>query len=176
MDGPTVDTLQPSDFVTTWRQVMQDPVAFFATMPETGGLGEPMRFLATCAACDAAGTFLVTWSITATILAVLTLLVGSVLLAAALTLVTQHIFDGPAGFEPVFRAVAYGSAPSVAFWFPWLAAIACVYAWYLHVRGIERVQGLDAGRATLATAVAWIGLWFVVRGLAGAPLGWIGTC
>jgi len=170
MDEPVIDTIGTSDFVTTWRQVMQDPVGFFATMPESGGLGDPMRFLATCAAIDAAGTFLVTWSIGATIGAVVTLLVGSVLLAAALTLVTQHLFDGPAGFEPVFRAVAYGLAPSVAFWLPWLAAIPCVYAWYLHVRGIERVQNLDAPRATLATAVGWVGIWFVIRGLTGAPL------
>jgi hypothetical protein len=145
MDGPTVDTVETRDFVTTWREVMQDPVRFFATMPETGGLGEPMRFLATCAALDAAGTFLVTWSIWAAIAVVVTLLIGSILLATALTLVTQHLFDGPAGFEPVFRVVAYGSAPSVAFWLPWVAAIACVYAWYLHVRGLERVQSLDAG-------------------------------
>ena len=175
MDDLPVETFGTSDFVTTWRQVMQDPVGFFATMPETGGLGDPMRFLGTCAAIDAAGTFLVTWSIGAAIVAAVTLLVGSFLLAAALTLVTQHLFDGPAGFEPVFRAVAFGSAPSVAFWLPWLAAIACVYAWYLQVRGIERVQNLDTPRATLATAVAWVALWFVIHGLAGATPGWIGT-
>jgi len=163
MDTPAADTFGTGDFVTTWRQVVQDPVGFFATMPETGGLAEPMRFLATCAAIDAAGAFLVSWSIAYALWALLALLVGSVLLAAALTLVTQHLFDGRAGFEPVFRAVAYGLAPAVAFWVPLLGSIACVYAWYLHVRGIERVQNLDAARATLATTVAWVGMWFVVR-------------
>jgi hypothetical protein len=175
MDVPETTVVPPSDFVTIWREVMTDPVRFFATMPEAGGLGEPLRFLSLCAAVDAAGTFLVSWSLAATIAVFVGLLVGSFVLASVLTLVTQHLFEGRAGFEPVFRAVAYGSAPAVAFWVPFVAAIACLYAWYLHVRGIERVQALDAMRATVATAVAWVGVWIVVRGLAGYPVGWIGT-
>lgn len=175
MDAPTVETIGPTDFVSTWRQVVTAPVAFFALMPETGGLGEPLRFLAICAAVDAAGTLLVTWSLFAAIGTFLGLIVGSFLLATILTLVTQHLFEGRAGFEPVFRVVAYGSAPAVAFWLPWLAALACLYAWYLHVRGVERVQGLDVSRAVLATTVAWVAVWIVVRGLAGYPPGWIGT-
>jgi hypothetical protein len=176
MDAPETYTVSTTDFVTTWRQVMQDPVGFFGTMPENGGLADPLRFLAICAAVDAAGTFVVSWgSVTAALLAFVGLLLGSFLLAAAITLVTQHLFEGRAGFEPCFRAVAYGSAPAVAFWVPFVAGIALVYAWYLQVRGIERVQSLDVLRATAATTVAWIALWIVVRGLAGYPLGWIGT-
>jgi hypothetical protein len=164
------------DWVTTWRQVVQDPVGFFATMPEAGGLGDPLRFLAICAAIDAAGTFVVTWgSVVAAVRVFLAVIVGAFLVATALTLVTQQLFEGRAGFEPVFRVVAYGFAPAVAFWVPWLAAIPCLYAWYLHVRGIERVQALDAMRATVATTVAWAAVWIVVRGLQGYPVGWLGT-
>lgn len=175
MDAPAIDTSGPDDFVTTWRRVMSDPAGFFADMPETGGLADPLRFLALCAAIDAAGTLLVTWSLVAAIGAFVVLVLGSFALAAVLTLVTQHLFEGRAGFEPVFRVVAYGSAPAVGFWLPWVAAVACVYAWFLHVRGIERVQGLDGARAVLATTVAWVGVWIVARGLAGEPIGWIGT-
>jgi hypothetical protein len=168
--------VSPPDFVTTWRQVVQDPVGFFASMPESGGLGDPLRFLAICAAIDAVGTLVVSWGSVVTAIAVfLGLVVGSFLVAAALTLVTQHLFEGRAGFEPVFRVVAYASAPAVAFWVPWLAAIPCLYAWYLQVRGIERVQSLDALRATVATTIAWVAVWLVVRGLAGYPIGWLGT-
>jgi hypothetical protein len=168
--------VSPPDFVTTWRQVVQDPAGFFAAMPESGGLGEPLRFLAICAAVDAVGTFVVSWgSVYAALAAFVGIVLGSFLVAGALTLVTQQLFEGRAGFEPVFRVVAYGSAPAVAFWLPWLAAIPCLYAWYLHVRGIERVQGLDALRATVATTVAWVAVWLVVRGLAGHPIGWLGT-
>ena len=175
MEGTPTSFAPPPDFVTTWRQVVEDPGAFFATMPETGGLGEPMRFLAICAALDGAGTLLVSLSFWHALGAFIGIIVGSALLAAALTLVTQNLFEGRQGFEPVFRVVAYGSAPAVGFWVPWLATIPCVYAWYLHVRGIERVQGLDATRAVVATTVAWAATWIVVRGLSGASLGWIGT-
>lgn len=174
-DVPPTTIAAPTDFVTIWRQVVEDPVGFFALMPEAGGLGEPLRFLALCAALDAAGTFLVSWSVWATIWAFLAVVLGSALLATALTLVTQHLFEGRQGFEPVFRAVAYGSAPAVGFWIPWLGTVPCLYAWYLQVRGVERVQELDATRAVIATTLAWAAVWLVVRGLAGAPVGWIGT-
>jgi hypothetical protein len=174
-DVPTTSVAAPTDFVTTWRQVVEDPTGFFATMPEAGGLGDPMRFLVTCAALDAAGTFLVTWSFWYALGTFIALVGGSILLATALTLVTQHLFEGPAGFEPVLRVVAYGSAPAVAFWLPWLAALPCAYSWYLHVRGIERVQGLEPMRAAVATVLAWAAMWLLFRGLSGEPLGWIGT-
>jgi len=59
MDAPATETYATNDFVTTWRNVVQDPAGFFATMPETGGLGAPLRFVVLCAAINAAGTFLV---------------------------------------------------------------------------------------------------------------------
>ena len=96
---------------------------------------------------------------------------GMVVIAAVMTLVTQHLFEGRAGFEPVFRAVAYGAAPSAAFWVPVLGAVAALYACFLHVRGIERVQGLDAVRAILATAIAWVATILVVGGF---PVRWFG--
>ena len=174
MDAPETDTYATNDFVTTWRNVVQDPVGFFATMPESGGLGEPLRFVVLCAAINAAGTFIVHWSISYALWAFVVLVAGTFLVAAALTLVTQQLFEGRAGFEPVFRAVAYGAAPSVAFWVPLVGVLARLYTWFLHVRGMERVQGLDAVRATLAVTVAWVAVWLVAREVGGAPLGWLG--
>jgi hypothetical protein len=171
---PEVEPSPPADFVTTWQQVVSDPRAFFAAMPETGGLGDPMRFLVTCASVNAAGAYLVSWSLPVAIGAFLGVVVGSFLLAAVLTLASQQLFEGSAGFEPVFRAVAYGSAPAVAFWVPWLAAIPCVYAWYLHTRGIERVQGFEPTRAVLTTIIGWAAVWALAHGLTGS-VGWIGT-
>jgi hypothetical protein len=162
----------PTDFATTWQEVMRDPRGFFAVMPEAGGLAEPMTFLAMCAGLDAAGTLIVTWSVGAAIGAFAGVIVGAFILAAALTLVTQQLFEGHQGFEPIFRVVAYGSAPAVAFWVPRLAAIPICYAWYLQVRGVERVQGFDPGRASLATAIAWAAVWVIGLGLCGAPLGY----
>ena len=172
MDAPAAET-GPTDFVTTWRQVVVDPAGFVASMPETGGLGDPLRFVGIVAGLDAVGT-LVTAPLSPwrAVLVLAAVPIGAVLLATVLTLVTQHLFEGRAGFEPVFRAVAYGSAPAAGYWIPILGPIACGYAWYLQVRGIERVQNLDAARAVLATLVAWAGLWLVCRGLTAPPIGW----
>ena len=175
MDAPDAGAVTPTDYITAWRQVMQQPDAFFATMPETGGLGAPLGVLASCAALDAAGMLVVSQSFGMAVGTFVGLLIGTFVLAAALTLTSQHVVGGRAGFEPVFRVVAYGSAPAVFFWVPRVAVLACLYAFSLHVRGIERVQTLDPGRAALATVLAWVALWLVVRGLGGAPLGWIGT-
>ena len=174
MDGPIGEPVA-SDFVTIWRTVMQDPIGFFATMPEQGGLADPSRFLLTCAALNAAGAFLVSWSPFQALGVFVVLIVGTYALTAAITLVAQQLLDGRAGFEPVFRAVAYGSAPAAFFWVPFLASVPVLYAWYLQVRGIERVQSLDAGRAALATTLGWIAVWLVVRGVSCEGLAWIGT-
>ena len=177
MDAPAPDpsatTVGGTDFVSTWRQVVTNPAAFFATMPETGGLGEPLRFLAIVTGCDAVGTLLASplapWR---AVLVLVALPLGSILAAAVLTLVTQHLFAARAGFEPVFRAVAYGSAPGVLYWVPFVGQVACGYAWYLQVRGLGRVQNLDPVPATLATLVVWAGMWLLCRSLAAPPIGW----
>jgi hypothetical protein len=161
-----------TDFVTTWRQVTEDPAGFFATMPPTGGLAEPMRFLALVAALDAAGSFVVCWSPWRAAAVFVGLLVGVVLVAAVATLVAQNLFDGAAGFEPMLRATAYGSAPGVLYGIPLLGALACAYAWYLQVRGIERVQGLDATKAAVTALAAWGAVWLFARGLPAPPVGW----
>lgn len=172
MDAPTTDA-SATDFVTTWRQVVNDPAGFFATMPETGGLGDPLRFVAIVAGLDAAGALVTSpfhpWR---AVLVLAALPLGCLLVATVLTLVTQHLFDGRAGFEPVFRAVAYGSAPAVVYAIPLVGQIACGYAWYLQVRGIERVQSLQALPAVVATLVAWAGVWLLGQCLAAPPIGW----
>ena len=35
MEMPASPEPRPSDLIGTWRRVMQDPVGFFADMPET---------------------------------------------------------------------------------------------------------------------------------------------
>lgn len=177
MDAPEPDpgatAAASTDFVSTWRQVVTSPAGFFAAMPETGGLGDPLRFLTIVAGCDAVGTLLASplapWR---AVLVLAAVPLGSLLVAAVLTLVTQHLFAARAGFEPVFRAVAYGSAPAVAYWVPFVGQIACGYAWYLQVRGLARVQNLDLVPATLATLVVWAGIWLLCRPLAAPPIGW----
>jgi hypothetical protein len=146
----------PSDgpsFADTWRSVMSDPRTFFASMPTTGGLNEPLAFLAICAAIDAAGVLLVSWSVFATIGAFLWVVVAGFVIAGILTVVTQQLFGGREGFEPIFRVVAYAMAPAVFFWLPRLSVLAWIYSWFLQVRGVERVQGFEPANAVLSVAV-----------------------
>src|SRR5581483_8513997 len=128
-------------FAATWQRVVTDPRGFFAEMPETGGLRDPAVFLAICAA-----------------------------LAGLLVLVAQHLLDGHAGFEPTFRAAAYGAAPVVLAWVPRLGVLALVWAAYLTVCGVERVQQLDRPRAALAVLIAVAVLAGIAAALAGRPM------
>jgi hypothetical protein len=166
MSTPTFDPqAAAAGFGTTWRRVITEPRAFFATMPATGGLAEPLGFLAACAALNALGMLLVTFSPAAFVTTLLGEIVWAFALAAVVTLAAQHLFDGPSGFEGVFRAVAYAAAATVFAWVPRIGVVALVYTWYLAVRGVERVEGFDATRAVLTVAIGVV----VVR-LLGAAL------
>ncbi len=168
MATPPIDTQAAgAGFGTTWRRVITEPRAFFATMPTTGGLGEPLGFVAACAALNALGALVVTFSPAAFVGTLVWELAWAFALATALTLIAQQLFDGPRGFEPVFRAVAYAAAPTVFAWIPRVGMLALVWTWYLAVRGIERVQGFDALRAVASVAVGVV----VVRLVGTALLG-----
>ncbi len=140
-------------FADTFRRVITDPRGFFAGMPLAGGLGEPLTFLAIVLGIDGVGHLLTGWGMWGSLGLFATGVVRAFVLAAVLTLVAQHLFDGPAGFEPTFRAVAYASAPAVLFWLPHLGVLAMLYACFLLIRGIERVQSFDATRAVLTLLV-----------------------
>jgi hypothetical protein len=140
-------------FVDTWRRVMADPRGFFGDMAQVGGLQEPLMFLVGVAALNALGTLLLGWSLGGAIAAFVWLIVGAFVSAAVLTLVAQHLFGGRAGFEPIFRVVAYAAAPAVFLWLPLLWVFALLYCWYLEVRGIERVNEFEATPAVLTVTI-----------------------
>src|SRR5262245_51303376 len=131
-------------FGSTWKRVITDPHGFFADMPQAGGLQEPLVFLAICAAVNAVGHMLVGMNLSVLLRALAGEVVWAFIFAALLVLIAQHLFDGRAGFEPAFRAVAYAAAPTVLAWVPRLGIVAMIYCWYLTVRGLERVQEFDA--------------------------------
>jgi hypothetical protein len=146
-------------FPTTWRRVVTDPRAFFAEMPETGGLGEPALFLALCAVINALGHLLTGWGLAGFVGVLVLQLVGAVVLAAVIVLVAQNLFEGRAGFEPTFRVVAYAWAPRVILWIPYLGVLGWLYSAYLMIRGVEHVHRIDATRALLTVATGLAVLW-----------------
>ena len=132
---------------------MTEPRAFFAEMPQVGGLRDPLIFLAICAALNALGVLVWHRSLTGAVWAVLWMTLQGVALAGVSTLVAQQLFDGPAGFEPMLRVVAYAAAPLAVVWLPGVGVLAQVYAWYLAIRGFEATQRLDTPRAVMTVAI-----------------------
>ena len=157
-------------FPATWRRIVTDPHGFFADMPETGGLGQPLSFLAICAAANAVGQLIVGGGLRGLVLALVGQLIGAVLAAALFVLVAQNLFEGRAGFEPTFRVVAYAAAPLVVLWVPILGVVAWLYRAYLMLRGVERVQALDTTRALLTVLVALGVLWVLGAVRPGGPV------
>lgn len=142
----------------TWTHVVTDPSGFYAKMPETGGLGHPAAFLAACAAINAAGHLVFGGGFRALVAVFLTQVIATFVLAIVAVLVAQHLFQGRAGFEATFRALAYAAAPTIVLWFPVLGAVALLYAAYLAVRGLERVHAFDTTRAVLTLLIAVVAI------------------
>ena len=156
-------------FPALWQRVVTAPHGFFADMPQTGGLGEPTIFLALCAAINAAGRLLFAAGVRGLIASFVGQMVAAFVLAALLVLVAQNLFEGRGGYEPTFRVVAYAWAPLVVAWLPGVGSLALVYAGYLMLRGVERVQAQDTTRAALTLVIAVAVLWVLAQ--AGRPIG-----
>jgi hypothetical protein len=161
MAGETDTRLTFDGFAPTWRRVMTDPDGFFAEMATVGGLRDPALFLVACAAVNALGHLLTGWGLPGMVRIFVAQVVAAFVGAAILVVVAQNLFDGRAGFEPTFRVVAYAAAPRVFLWVPILGPLALVYSAYLIVRGLERVQAIDAARAVLTVLVAVAVLWLL---------------
>ncbi len=173
MEGPDLQArpVLPA-FVETWRRVITDPHGFFVDMPEAGGLGDPLGFLALCAAVNAVGHLLLGAGAPGAAAVFAGSVVAAFVGAALLVLVAQHLFHGRAGFEPTFRVVAYSAAPSVVDWVPVVGWIARLYRLYLVVRGLERVQGLDTRSAVLTIVVTWAVVVISALGFMGPWRAW----
>ncbi len=156
-------------FPALWQRVVTAPHGFFADMPLTGGLGEPTLFLALCAAIDAVGHLILGAGVAGMIASFVGQMIAAFVLAALLVLVAQHLFEGRGGYEPTFRVVAYAWAPLVVAWLPGVGSLALVYAAYLMLRGLERVQAQDTTRAALTLVISLAILWILAR--AGRPIG-----
>jgi len=158
------------EFPSLWQRVVTDPLGFFATMPETGGLAAPTVFLAICAAINAIGHLLFLVGLLGMVGIFFWQVVAAFVIAAFFVLIAQNLFAGRGGFEGTFRVVAYAWAPLVVAWAPVVGKLALIYTLYLMIRGLERVQGLDATRAVL-TVVLGAGV-LVILGIVGVGPVW----
>ena len=156
-------------FPALWQRVVTAPHAFFADMPPTGGLRDPALFLAICAGINAVGHLLFAAGVFGMVGSFLVQMIAAFVLAAILVLVAQNLFEGRGGYEATFRVVAYAWAPLVVAWLPGVGSLALVYAAYLMLRGLERVQAQDTMRAALTLVISLAILWILAR--AGRPIG-----
>jgi hypothetical protein len=140
-------------FPETWRRIVTDPRGFFAEMPRTGGLHEPLVFLAVCAVLNGLGSLIFGWGLGGAIAGTISFVVGEFIAAGLLTAIAQHLFDGRAGFEQMFRVVAYAAAPLVFLWVPRLWGFAVLYAWFLQIRGVQQVNDFEPMPAVLTVAL-----------------------
>ena len=166
-ESPFAAAAHTPGFADTWKRVMTDPSGFFADMPHGGGLQEPMVFLGVCAVLDAVGSLLFGWGVFGAVWGAFVVLIAFVS-AVTLTVIAQQLFDGRAGFEETFRVVAYAAAPLVFLWVPRLWPFALLYALFLQVRGIQRVNNFEPVPAVLTVALK-VG---VVTLLVAALRGW----
>ncbi len=154
-------------FTGVWKRVITEPRRFFEEMPVSGGLQRPLVFLLVCLAISAVGFLifgprgLALWIL---VIGVVRAFAG----ALVLTVVARQIFRGSGDYEATFRAVAYGSAPVALVWLPLVRPLIGLYALFLVIIGLERVQNFDAGKAVLTillslaviVTVVWtLGLW-----------------
>jgi len=151
-----------TNFMRTWQRVMTDPHGFFAEMPQAGGLGDPGTFLLFTGALNAVGHLVLGAGIFGMLASFVFHVVMAGVVAALFTVIAQQLFEGKAGFEPTFRVVAYATAPLVFSWVPFVGTVAGLYAAYLMMRGLERVQVMDTTRAVLTVVLGVVAIWLLV--------------
>jgi hypothetical protein len=145
----------PESFPGVWRRVMSEPRRFFEDMPVTGGLQNPLIFLLLCLAISAVG-FLLIGPRALALWVIVIGLVRAFLGALVLMVVAQQVFRGTGDYEATFRAIAYGSAPVALIWLPLIRPLVLLYALFLIIIGLERVQAFDATKAVLTVLLSAI--------------------
>jgi len=137
-------------FAQVWKRIMTDPQEFFAEMPLTGGLGNPLIFVIISLAIAGVGTMAANGG---GLKGILLILGGGILQAfigtVLLLLIARQLFEGAGDFEATFRVCAYAGAPAVLIWVPVVKFIAVLYGIYLLILGLQRAHRYDSVRAAL---------------------------
>lgn len=176
--------------LATLGQILASPRRFFASLPLTGGMGEPLGFVLLIGTTGLLG--LLIWQallegmvaalperFVATYLSAFednqALIFGLVLLTPLYVAISQFFFSfflfaalrlvGPAGtsFEAVFRVAAYAQAPAILCLVPWVGgAVARLWHLFLLVIGLSQALQFSKGKAVLALVVAVFLLFLVL--------------
>ena len=172
-------------FIDTVRRVVLQPVSFFASLPQSRNLVNPLVFALICIEIYTilggllglvrVGTNRGLGSFIASIIAApIGGAIGLFILAAILHLLVRLVVGaGNSGFEATFRVAAYAAVVNLVSWIPLVGWLLGLYGIYLSVVGIREMHGTTTGKAALVVLIpAGVILLLVLVGLlaAGAVL------
>jgi hypothetical protein len=168
-------------FIDTVRRVVLQPVSFFASLPQSRNLVNPLVFALICIEISTilggllglvrVGTNRGLGSFIASIIAApIGGAIGLFILAAILHLLVRLVVGaGNSGFEATFRVAAYAAVVNLVSWIPLVGWLLALYGIYLSVVGIREMHGTTTGKAALVVLIpAGVILLLVLVGLLAA--------
>jgi hypothetical protein len=168
-------------FIDTVRRVVLQSVSFFASLPQSRNLVNPLVFALICIEIYTilGGLLGLVWvgtnrglgSFIASIIAApIGGAIGLFILAAILHLLVRLVVGaGNSGFEATFRVAAYAAVVNLASWIPLVGWLLGLYGIYLSVVGIREMHGTTTGKAALVVLIpAGVILLLVLVGLLAA--------
>ena len=167
-------------FIDTVRRVVLQPVAFFASLPQSRNLVNPLVFALICIEIYTilggllglvrVGTNRGLGSFIASIIAApIGGAIGLFILAAILHLLVRLVVGaGNSGFEATFRVAAYAAVVNLVSWIPLVGWLLGLYGIYLSVVGIKEVHGTTTGKAALVVLIPAGVILLVLVGLLAA--------
>lgn len=167
-------------FIDTVRRVVLQTVSFFASLPQSRNLVNPLVFALICIEIYTilggllglvrVGTNRGLGSFIASIIAApIGGAIGLFILAAILHLLVRLVVGaGNSGFEATFRVAAYAAVVNLVSWIPLVGWLLGLYGIYLSVVGIKEVHGTTTGKAALVVLIPAGVILLVLVGLLAA--------
>ena len=167
-------------FIDTVRRVVLQPLSFFASLPQSRNLVNPLVFALICIEIYTilggllglvrVGTNRGLGSFIASIIAApIGGAIGLFILAAILHLLVRLVVGaGNSGFEATFRVAAYAAVVNLVSWIPLVGWLLGLYGIYLSVVGIREMHGTTTGKAALVVLIPAGVILLVLVGLLAA--------
>ena len=154
-----------NSFIDIVRRVVLQPVGFFARLPRSGNLVNPLVFALICIEISAIlggllglvgvganrglGNFIGS-IIAAPIVGAIGLFIGAGILHLLVRLV---VGAGNSGFEATFRVASYAAVVDLVSWIPAIGWLLGLYGVYLAVVGMREMHQTTTGKAVLVVLI-----------------------
>ncbi len=185
-----------NSFLDVVRRVVLGPVRFFAGLPSSGNLLNPLVFALICILVSAILSGLLvlagvqqnpgfnpnpqnaipsTFAPTSALASILFAPIGGAIglfVAAAIQqlLVRLVVGENNSGFASTFRVASYSQVTGLVNWIPIIGPLLALYGLYLSIVGIREVHGTTTGKAALVVLIPFA----VVLVVAVIVLLWVG--